>query len=98
MVMPIVADVSIVPIGEGTSLSKYVKKAIEELKKSGVRVELGAMSTTLEADDVAKIFDAVQMAREALFDMGVKRVYTILRIDERKDKPISIETKLGAVK
>ena len=98
MVMPIVADVSIVPIGEGTSLSKYVKKAIEELKKSGVRVELGAMSTTLEADDVAKIFDAVQMAREALFDMGVKRVYTILRIDERRDKPISIETKLGAVK
>jgi aryl-alcohol dehydrogenase-like predicted oxidoreductase len=31
--MSVVADIAIMPVGEGTSLSKYVKRAVEELKK-----------------------------------------------------------------
>ncbi|MCS7123295.1 MAG: thiamine-binding protein, partial [Candidatus Aenigmarchaeota archaeon] len=34
---------------------------------------------------------------EAVFEMGAKRVYTIIRIDERKDKELSIEGKKSAV-
>lgn len=93
----IVADVSIIPIGIGESVSKFVKRAIEELRNSGLKVEIGAMSTTLEAKDVESIFKAVQKAREVVFEMGAKRVYTILRIDERRDKELSIESKISAV-
>ena len=87
--MAIVADVSIAPFGEGTSLGKYAKRAVEALRASGLRLEVGAMSTTLEANNTLKIFEAVQKAKEAVFAMGVKRVYVVLRIDERRDSKIT---------
>lgn len=93
----IVADVSIIPIGVGESVSKFVKRAVEELKKCGLRVEVTAMSTVVEAENPEKLFFAIQRAREAVFDEGAKRVYTIIRIDERRDKELSIEGKRSAV-
>ncbi|MCS7144307.1 MAG: MTH1187 family thiamine-binding protein [Archaeoglobaceae archaeon] len=93
----LVADISIVPIGVGESVSKFVKRAVEELKNTGLRVEVTAMSTIVEAENAEKLFHAVQKAREAVFEMGAKRVYTIIRIDERRDKELSIEGKKSAV-
>jgi uncharacterized protein (TIGR00106 family) len=93
----IVADVSIIPIGAGESVSKFVKRAVEELKKSGLRVEVTAMSTIVEAESAEELFSAVQNAREAVFEMGAKRVYTIIRMDERRDKELTIESKKLAV-
>lgn len=95
--MAIVADVSIAPFGESTSLGKYSKRAVKELEASGLRLEVGAMSTTLEANSTLEVFEAVQKAKEAVFAMGVKRVYIVLRIDERRDKKITVETKKKAV-
>jgi len=93
----IVADVSIIPIGVGESVSKFVKIAVEELKKSGLKVEVTAMSTVVEAESAEKLFEAVQKAREAVFAAGARRVYTIVRIDERRDKELSIERKKSAI-
>ncbi|MGB9727146.1 MAG: MTH1187 family thiamine-binding protein [Nitrososphaeria archaeon] len=95
--MTVVADLSIMPVGEGTSLSKYVKRAVEELKRSGLKVDVGAMSTSVEAETTEEIFKAFEKAKEALFEMGAKRVYMVIKIDERRDKPISIESKKSAV-
>ena len=95
--MTVVADISIIPIGEDVSVSKYVKVAINELRKTGLKVEIGAMSATLEAENITDIFKAVERAREEVFSMGVKRLYIILRVDERRDKPISIESKKKAI-
>jgi uncharacterized protein (TIGR00106 family) len=95
--MTVVADIAIMPVGESTSLSKYVKRAIEELRKAGLKVEVSAMSTSVEANSTEQIFKAFEKAKEALFDMGAKRVYAIIRIDERRDKKISIESKKSAV-
>ncbi len=94
----IVADVSIIPIGVGESLSKYVKRVVEELRSSGLRVEVGAMSTVVEAKTLEEIFEAVKRAREVVFEMGAKRVYAIIRIDERRDKELSIESKISKIK
>jgi len=95
--MPVVADLSIMPVGEGTSLSKYVKRAVEELRKAGLKIDVGAMSTSVEAETTEEIFRAFERAKEALFEMGAKRVYMVIKIDERRDKPISIESKKSAV-
>ncbi|MCX8172944.1 MAG: MTH1187 family thiamine-binding protein [Archaeoglobaceae archaeon] len=93
----IVADVSIIPIGVGESVSKFVKKAVEEIKRSGLKVEVTAMSTIVEAGKVEDIFSAIQRAREAVFEMGAKRVYTIIRLDERRDKELTIAGKLSKI-
>ena len=93
----IVADVSIIPIGAGESVSRFVREAVEELKRSGLKVEVTAMSTVVEAGSIEKLFSAVQRAREAVFRMGARRVYTILRIDERRDREPTIEGKKAAI-
>ncbi|MEM2726979.1 MAG: MTH1187 family thiamine-binding protein [Archaeoglobaceae archaeon] len=93
----IVADISIIPIGAGESISKFVARAVDELKKTGLKVEVTAMSTVVEAESAEKLFYAVQRAREAVFELGAKRVYTIIRLDDRRDKKLSIEGKKSAV-
>ncbi len=94
----VVAELSVVPLGVGPSVSKYVKEALKELRSSGVRVEPGAMGTIIEADDMDKLLEAVKRAHEAVFRAGAIRVVTTLRIDDRRDKELSIESKLAAIK
>jgi uncharacterized protein (TIGR00106 family) len=91
-------EVSIVPVGTKTaSLSRYVARAVDLLNKEGLKYELTAMGTIIEGD-LGKILDAARKIHEAAFVEGVPRVVTIIRIDERRDKPSSIESKMESVK
>lgn len=94
----VVAELSVIPLGKEVSISKYVKAALEALKSADVKYELGAMSTTIEAKNLVELFDAVERAHEAVFRMGATRVITTLKIDDRRDKVMSITSKLGAIK
>jgi uncharacterized protein (TIGR00106 family) len=96
----IVAEVSIVPIGtKTTSLSKYVAKAFSKLKSfENIKVELTAMATIIEADNIDYIFQAVKEAREEIFKMEIDRVLTHIKIDERRDKKITSKSKIESVK
>ena len=93
----IIAEFAIFPTSEGVSVSKYVKKAIEEIKKLGISQETGGMSTVLEAETLEEIFEAVKRAYNAIVDMGAKRIHIDLRIDHRLDKEATIESKKRAV-
>jgi len=94
----IIAEFAIFPTSEGTSVSKYVKKAIEEIEKSGLKHETGAMSTTIEAKSLDDIFNVIKKAYEAMVAMGARRIHIDLRIDHRLDKEATIESKKKAVK
>jgi uncharacterized protein (TIGR00106 family) len=94
----IIAELSILPLGVGPSVSRYVKEAVKELKLSGMRVELSAMGTILEADNIDSLLEAVKRAHESVFKAGAERVVTTLKVDERRDKAMSIESKLRAIK
>jgi uncharacterized protein (TIGR00106 family) len=93
----IIAQLSIVPIGEGTSVSKYVKASIEALKRKGLRVQTSAMCTVFEAKTIDEILSALKEAHNAVLRLGAKRVITHLTIDDRKDKKATIDTKLRAI-
>jgi len=93
----IVADVSVVPLGVGTSVSAYVKKAVAALDGSGLKVLHGPMSTCLEARTVDEVFSAVKKAHEAVLAAGAKRVVTTVKIDDRRDKDHTMASKLGAL-
>ncbi len=93
-----IAEVSIVPIGTGeTSVSKYVRKAVETLKKEGVQVTPGAMGTIIEAETLEQIFNAVKKAHQAIADMGAERIITEIKIDDRRDKEITAEDKIKKI-
>ena len=86
-----------IPMGTGTSASRYVKAIHEVLKSSGVKFVPGPMSTSLEVESLEELFRVIDAANGRLKEMGVQRIITNIRIDCRLDKDISIRSKLGAV-
>lgn len=94
--MAIVA-VSIAPIGAETSVGRYVAEALRVARaQDRVQVELGAMFTTLEGD-LTEILALVQRMQEAVFAAGAERVSTVVKIDERRDRPASARDKVRVV-
>jgi uncharacterized protein (TIGR00106 family) len=93
----IIAELSVVPIGAGVSVSKYVRVAIKALEGRGVRVIPGPMSTVLECKDIDLLFKAVKLAHRAVLAAGAARVITTLKIDERTDKEATVESKMRAI-
>jgi len=94
----VIGDVSIYPIGKGTSLGDYVRAASKAMASvRGVRLVPGAMSTALEAGTLDEIFRAVKRAHAALLRMGAQRIAITLRVDHRLDKLETIEYKVGRI-
>lgn len=93
----VVVEVTIIPIGtEGPSLSKYVSKALEELDGVDVKHELTSSGTILEGD-LDEVLEAAKRMHESVFDQEVSRVVTYLQIDDRRDKPLTIQGKKESV-
>jgi uncharacterized protein (TIGR00106 family) len=93
-----IAEFSIHPIGEGTSVGRYVKRALDAISKiEGLEYKVTPMATVLEAEEVRTILSAVEASHKALRSMGAKRISSILRIDERLDKPRTMGDKTESV-
>ncbi len=93
-----IAEFSIHPIGQGTSVSRYVKAAIRSFSRlDGLEYEVNPMSTVMESENLETILAAVGLAHEAVRDLGAKRVSSLVRIDERLDKPRKMRDKVRAV-
>ena len=98
--MAIVA-VSIAPTGsvsgtssEGASVSRYVARALEVVRaQQEVRYRLDPMFTTLEGD-LDAIFALIRRMQEAVFDAGAVRVGTVIKVDDRRDRVVSMEDKI----
>lgn len=92
-------EISVVPLGTGhPSVSKFVAGAVSLLKNEpGIRYELTAMGTIIEGD-LEKLLELAQRMHLSAFAAGAPRVVTTVRLDERRDKPLTIEGKIKAVK
>jgi uncharacterized protein (TIGR00106 family) len=79
------------------SVSRYVARALEVVRaQRAVRYRLDPMFTTLEGD-LDEIFALVRKMQEAVFAAGAVRVGTVLKIDDRRDKPQTMDDKVRAV-
>lgn len=96
--MRVIVEFSIIPVGEGTSVSKIIAPAIRELEKLGVKHELTPMCTVFEADSLEEALRIVGAAHEAVFKQGVKRVITLVKIDDRRDVERRMEDKVESLK
>ena len=92
-----IAAVSISPIGAGTSVSSHVAAALRVVRaQDRVRYRLDPMFTTLEGE-LGDIYALVARMQEAVFEAGAERVSTVLKIDDRRDREVSMEDKVSAV-
>jgi len=93
----IISQFSIAPVGKDVSLSKYVKTALNILKESSIKFETNAMATVIETEDLETLFKVVTEAHKAIMKSGAKRVITELKIDDRGDKKVTMNSKLKSV-
>ena len=92
-------EVSIVPLGTPTpSVSQYVAGAVRILQgEPGIKYELTAMGTIIEGD-MERLLTLAGRMHESAFEAGVMRVVTNIKIDERRDKPLTMNGKIDAVR
>ena len=94
--MYVLIDVSLVPLGVGLSLSKYVAACEHVFLDARLTTRLHANGTNVEGewDDV---FAAVKRCHEVLHEMGAPRISTVIKAGTRTDKPQSLDDKVKSV-
>jgi uncharacterized protein (TIGR00106 family) len=95
--MHVIADISIVPLGVGLSLSPYVAECEKVLAEAGLNPKLHAYGTNVEGEWEV-VFAALERCHELLHEMGAPRVSTNLRCGTRTDRPQSLDDKVRSVR
>ncbi len=101
----VVAEISIIPLGKNhstdamqTSISREIACALKAIKKlKGVKVNLNAMGTEIETNNIQDILKSIEVAHQAIKDLGIKRIISTIRIDERLDKMETLEERVDSV-
>ncbi|MBI4180836.1 MAG: MTH1187 family thiamine-binding protein [Chloroflexi bacterium] len=95
----VIANVTIIPVGTAhPSLSHYIAACFKIVKQAqGISYQLTAMGTTIQGP-LERVLELVKEIHEVPFTQGAQRVFTAISIDDRRDKAITIEGKVQAVK
>ena len=82
------ADLTVIALGRAdASASEYIAAIQRKLMaQDRVRYRMHAMGTSLEGS-TADILALVGELHACPFDQGIPRVYTVLKLDERRDRP-----------
>ena len=94
--MKAIADICIVPVGVGVSLSGYIAACERILIDAGLKVQLHANGTNVEGD-WDSVFGALKTCHEKLHKMGVPRISTVVHIGTRTDRDQSMADKVLSV-
>ena len=81
------ADLTVIALGRpDASASEYIAAIQRRLaEQDRVRYVMHAMGTSLEGE-TADILAVVGELHAVPFELGIPRVYTVLKLDERRDK------------
>ena len=94
--MKVIIDLTIVPIGVGVSLSRYVAACQRVVDEAGLTMQLHANGTNIEGE-WDEVFAAIKRCHEVLHDMGVPRISTVIKAGTRVDREQSMDDKLHSV-
>ncbi len=95
--MHVIVDFTVVPVGAGISLSRYVAACERILQESGLVYELHANGTNVEGEWEV-VFAAIRRCHETLHEMGVPRIHTDIKLGTRTDRKQSMADKIASVK
>ncbi|HEX8753988.1 MAG TPA: MTH1187 family thiamine-binding protein [Solirubrobacterales bacterium] len=93
------ADLTVIGLGRSeVSASPYIAEIQRRLAaQDRVRFQMHAMGTSLEGA-TADILALVGELHAVPFELGLPRVYTVLKLDERRDRPEqTLEDKVRSV-
>jgi len=94
--MNVIADLCVVPLGVGVSVSEYVAACEKVLKEAGLKTQLHAYGTNIEGD-WDKVFAAIKKCHQVIHQMGAPRITTTLKFGTRTDRSQTMEEKVKSV-
>ncbi len=90
-------DITVIPLdGTGSGFSSFVAGLQELLAGGGCSYRLHDMGTTV-AGPVSELFAIAARLHEQAFDTGARRVYTVMKIDDRRDRQVRLGDKTASV-
>ena len=95
--MNVIADITIIPIGVGVSLSRYIAECENILVEAGLNPQLHPNGTNVEGE-WETVFSALKRCHERLHEMDVPRISTNIRLGTRVDKNQKMADKIESVK
>ena len=92
-----IVQLQIIPLGVGTSLSRYIAAVEQVIERSGLPSTVHAMGTNIEGEweDISAL---IMACHDKLESMGVPRIATTVHISDRRDKRVTMEQKLDSLK
>ena len=94
--MSVIVDLAIFPMDkEGVGLGRYVARALDVIKASGLPYRLGPMGTAIEGewDEVMRVVSDCHRALEPDCD----RIYVAVKADCRKGRSGGLDAKVASV-
>jgi uncharacterized protein (TIGR00106 family) len=95
--MRVLADLSVVPLGVGVSLSEYVAACERVLRQAGLDPKLHAFGTEIEGD-WDTVLTAVRRCHDVVHEMGAPRVSTTVKLSTRVDRDQTLADKVKSVR
>jgi uncharacterized protein (TIGR00106 family) len=92
----VIADLCVVPLGIGVSVSKEVAMCERILTAAGLKTQLHAYGTNIEGE-WDQVFAAIKQCHEALHAAGVPRISSTLKFGTRTDREQTMEDKISSV-
>ena len=94
--MKVIADLCVVPVGVGVSVSEHVAACQRILKEAGLKTQLHAYGTNIEGE-WDTVFAAIKRCHEVVHQMGAPRISTSLKVGTRTDREQTMEDKVSSV-
>ena len=94
--MHVIADLCVIPLGIGVSVSKEIAVCERIFHEAGLKTSLHAYGTNIEGE-WDSVFAAVKRCHEALHAQGVPRISTNMRFGTRIDREQNMEDKVRSV-
>ncbi|RNA65521.1 MTH1187 family thiamine-binding protein [Prosthecochloris sp. ZM_2] len=91
-------DLTVIPLGgaSGGGLSRLVADLENMLAESGLEFRLHDMGTTVSGP-AGELFAVASKLHEHVFSTGVARVYTVVKVDDRRDREVRLGDKVASV-
>lgn len=94
--MKVIADLCVVPVGVGVSVSRYVAACERVLLDAGLEIKLHAYGTNVEGE-WDEVFAAIKRCHEVVHEMGAPRISSTLRFGTRTDRDQGMQDKIQSV-
>jgi uncharacterized protein (TIGR00106 family) len=92
----VIADLCVVPIGVGVSVSRYIAACEKVLSEAGLDTRLHAYGTNIQGE-WDTVFAAIKRCHEVVHEMGAPRISTTIKLGTRTDRPQTMDDKVHSV-